>query len=231
MKVGDIIQRIQSLYSKGVESDDSRLTNRHIYNKLLTVRSKLIKQDLEKKKKFNSWDKQLLRCVELEKVPAYNCPCVLPPSCKTVLRSKYKIPEPIGGKIFSITTVDKSKKIDLLEKNAVNSLLGNKYTSKKMVGFFEDEYLYIINGGDLAVVTLEAVFEDPLEIEKFNERCEGCKDCLECPSDPREKDFPIDADKIDTLIELSVIELVEFFRSNKEDISNNSRDSLVQESK
>ena len=42
MTVGDLIQRVQSLYSKGVESDDSRLTRRHIYNKLLSVRSTLI---------------------------------------------------------------------------------------------------------------------------------------------------------------------------------------------
>ena len=49
MKIGEIIQRIQSLYSKGVESDDTRLMSRHIYNKLLTVRARLISQDAKKK--------------------------------------------------------------------------------------------------------------------------------------------------------------------------------------
>ena len=33
MKIGEIVTRVQSLYSKGVASDDSRLSNRLIYNK------------------------------------------------------------------------------------------------------------------------------------------------------------------------------------------------------
>ena len=53
MRVGDIIQRIQSLYSKGSQSDDTRLTPRHIYNKMLTVRSKLISEGAKKKQKVN----------------------------------------------------------------------------------------------------------------------------------------------------------------------------------
>ena len=39
MIIGDIIQRIQSLYSKGVQSDDTRLKSRHIYNVLITNRN------------------------------------------------------------------------------------------------------------------------------------------------------------------------------------------------
>ena len=41
MLVKELVQRIQSLYSKGVQSDDTRLSSPHIYNKLITVRSKL----------------------------------------------------------------------------------------------------------------------------------------------------------------------------------------------
>ena len=52
MEVGKIVQRIQSLYSKGVESDDTRLMSRHIYNKLLTVRARLISQDAKRNKEY-----------------------------------------------------------------------------------------------------------------------------------------------------------------------------------
>ena len=44
MTTGEVIQRIQSLYSKGVQSDDSRLRPRHIYNKLLSTTAKLYEQ-------------------------------------------------------------------------------------------------------------------------------------------------------------------------------------------
>ena len=60
MKVIEIIQRIQSLYSKGAQSDDSRLSDRHIYNKLLTLRSKYISQQAKKKQKVNQWNFQVL---------------------------------------------------------------------------------------------------------------------------------------------------------------------------
>ena len=48
MKIGEIAQRVQSLYSRGVESDDTRLMQRHIYNKLLTTRAKLISEQAKK---------------------------------------------------------------------------------------------------------------------------------------------------------------------------------------
>ena len=53
MLIKEIVQRIQSLYSKGVQSDDSRLSDRHIYNKMITVRSKLISQQHNKKQKIS----------------------------------------------------------------------------------------------------------------------------------------------------------------------------------
>ena len=42
MILRDIIQRVLSLYNKGLQSDDNRLKPRHIYNKLITVRSLLL---------------------------------------------------------------------------------------------------------------------------------------------------------------------------------------------
>ena len=75
MKIGEIVQRVQSLYSKGVHSDDSRLSARHIYNKLLTVRARLISQEAKKKQKISQWNYQTISCIELIKVPAHECPC------------------------------------------------------------------------------------------------------------------------------------------------------------
>jgi len=92
MLIKEIIQRIQSLYSKGVQSDDTRLTDRHIYNKMVTVRSKLVSQEAKKKQKINQWSYQTLSCVELIKAQPNECPCIAPPGCE-ILRSKYPIPK------------------------------------------------------------------------------------------------------------------------------------------
>jgi len=232
MKLKDILQRVQSLYSKGVKSDDSRLTNRHIYNKLLTVRSRLISQEAKKKQKISQWNYQVLPCVELELVPPHDCPCVPPLGCK-ILRTKYKLPEPLtglnGSLIQTVSTMDRGIKIDEVTLNAVNAQKGNKYTSKKMNYFLHNGYLYVTSTQNLKAISIVALFEDPIEASQFKGLCD-CEDCNNC-IDYLEQDFPIDNDLIDAMIELTINELVILFSQSQEDQTNNTRDSLREQSK
>ncbi len=233
MKIKDIIQRVQSLYSKGVQSDDSRLSNRHIYNKMLTVRARLISQEAKKKQKVSQWNYQTIPCIEMIKVPSHQCPCLPPLGCD-ILRSKYKLPEPLTGLsgelIEWVRTIEKSIKIDYISINALNSQKGNKYTNKKLQYFIEDGYLYISTPTKLKVVSMRGLFEDPLEVEDFIGYCDECEDCNKC-RDYMENDFPLDNDMIDTLIEMIVNEVVILFSQNIEDSTNNTRDNLKEQSK
>ena len=61
--IGEAIQRIQPLYSKRVQSKDSRLTSRHIYSALVTGRANLIRQQSNKNQLVNKWIYQILPCV------------------------------------------------------------------------------------------------------------------------------------------------------------------------
>ena len=229
MKVQEIIQRIQSLYSKGVQSDDTRLTSRHIYNKLITVRARLVSQEAKKKQRISRWNYQTLPCVELIEVSAHDCPCLPPIGCMMV-RSKYKLPKPLSGLdknlIQSVQTIDRGLKIDEITMNAMNSLRGNKFTSKKLNFFIQDGYLYITVPTKIRIVSVTGLFEDPLEVKKFPNFCqtEDCVDCGEC-LDFTKEDFPIDNDMIDALIELSLTELVQLFGAGIEDLYNDSRDN------
>ena len=141
MTIGEIVQRIQSLYSRGVESDDTRLMQRHIYNKLLTTRAKLISEQAKKKQRVSQWNYQTISCIELIKVPAHECPCIPPVGCD-MLRSKYKLPKPLtglsGNLIQTVTTIDRSKKLNEVTLNAVKAQSGNKYTSKAINYFLEN---------------------------------------------------------------------------------------------
>lgn len=232
MKIGELVQRIQSLYSRGVDSDDTRLMSRHIYNKLLTVRSRLISQEAKKKQRISQWNYQVLSCVELIKVPAHECPCIPPVGCE-ILRSKHKLPRPLtglsGSLIQSVTTIDRSKKINEISLNAVNSQKGNKYASKAISYFIENGYLYISTPKtNLSVVRVVGLFEDPVEVNNFRSYCnEDCKDCLSC-TDYQEEEFPIDNDLIDAMIELSINELVILFDQSSQDSKNNSSDDNMQ---
>lgn len=232
MTIADIIQRIQSLYSKGVESDDTRLMSRHIYNKLLTVRSRLISQEAKKKQKISQWNYQVLPCIELIVVPAHECPCVPPIGCD-ILRSRHKIPEPLSGLsgslIQTVTTIDRSKKINEISLNAVNSKGGNKYTSQSENFFVENGYLYITapKTSKLSVIRMVALFEDPIDARKFPSFCEeDCVECADC-TDYQEEDFPIDNDLIDAMVELTINELVLLFGQAVQDIKNSSSEDAT----
>lgn len=228
MKIGEIVQRVQSLYSKGVHSDDSRLSARHIYNKLLTVRARLISQEAKKKQKIPQWNYQTISCIELIKVPAHECPCIPPVGCD-MLRSKYKLPKPLtglsGNLIQTVTTIDRSKKLNEVTLNAVKAQSGNKYTSKAINYFLENGYLYITTPTKLNFIRLIGLFEDPIIAKQFETYCEEqCTDCSDC-IDYQQEEFPIDNDMIDALIELTIQELVILFSQAKQDINNNSAEN------
>ena len=233
MLVKELIQRVQSLYSKGVESDDSRLSSRHIYNKLLSVRSRLISQQAKKKQRVSQWNYQTIPCIELVKVPAHDCPCLPPIGCE-ILRSKYKLPAPLSGLsddlIDWVRSIEKSIKIDRITINALTAQKGNKYTAKKLQFFIENEYLYISTPSNLKVVAMRALFEDPIEAEQFKGYCD--EDCTDCDCiDYLGYEFPIDTDLVDTLIEMAVKEVVILFSQSPEDLSNNTRDSIIEQAK
>ena len=96
MKIGNIIQRVQSLYSKGVESQSTRLMRRHIYDKMLSSRALLIFNKVNKRQFLSKWNFSMLPCVELISVSENDCPCVPAPGCR-ILRTKYKLPKPINS--------------------------------------------------------------------------------------------------------------------------------------
>ena len=237
MLIKELIQRVLSLYSKGVHSDDSRLTHRHIYNKLLTVRAKLVSLEAKKKRKINQWNYQTLPCVELIKVPIHECPCLPPVGCE-ILRTKYKIPKPITGVsnhlIQSVTSLDGSViyKETLWDKKKYQK--GNKYTQFAPDYFIRNEYLYITYKNGPKIIQITGIFNDPLQATDFPSYCPSTPcvtgNCEDCKSF-LDKDFPIENDMIEDLITISVEELVILFSKTTEDLTNNTQDNNPEQSK
>lgn len=235
MITDEIIQRVMSLYSKGVQSDDSRLSKRHVYNKLLTSRARLVSQQAKKKQILSQWTYQTLPCVELVEVSPYECPCIPPKGC-TILRTKHELPNPITSYsnhlIQSVTSLDGSiiySEIGWIEKKYKNA---SKYISKKPDFFIRNNYLYITHTSGPKLISITGLFNDPFEVMEYPSYCDDCEDggCNDCLS-PLDTEFPIDSDMIDTLIEMAVNELLGVFTKSREDITNNSKDSAIEETK
>jgi len=90
--------------------------------------------------------------------------------------------------------------------------------------------LYITSRSGLKVITITGLFDDPLAAENFPSMCGDCIDCNDCVS-PLDKEFPIDNDMVDTLIDMCKEELIGQFSQMPEDLRNNSVDSLPENSK
>ena len=239
MTIGEVIQRVQSLYSKGAQSDDSRLTSRHIYNKALTIRSRLISQQAKKKQKVSQWNYQTITCAELIEAEAHECPCLPPIGCK-ILRTKFPLPEPMtdlnSHLIQSVTSLDGNiifSEINWLEKKYKSA---NKYTGNKPDYYIRGErekYIYITIKKEVPiVVAITGLWEDPLKAEQFTNFCNCAEEevPVDCES-PLDKEFPMDLDMIDTLVEMSVKELVLLFSQSTEDKTNDSKDSVTEQTR
>lgn len=227
-------QRIKSNYSRGVHSDDIRISDRHIYDVISSVRALLYSQKSNKKQKINQWAYQTLHCIELIKVPENNCPCRPMEGCK-IYRSKHPIPMPISDMnkhlIESVTTLNGAISYSEESWKTIKYLKGNKYTANKKIFFIKDGYLYVMYKTGPTILTMTAIFKDVLEAAKFNSYCTDCSDreggCTDCESN-QDKSFHLDPDLEEPLIEISYQELIEKFRQNLQDNKNNSKDDASQ---
>jgi len=254
MKINEMIQRVLSLYSQGVTSDDSRLSKRFVYSKLLSARAFLLSQKLDKRQPISQWAYQTLDCVELVKALPYECPCLPAVGCQ-ILRTKEPLPQPLTGllnghEIQSVTSLEGSLNIPETTWEAKKHKKGNKYTAAKPDFYIRNNYLYITTKKAPSVISITGLFDDPLEVDAFPSIC-GSTPCIEtsaststsasraaAPDDTNtvgpndgcpDCEGPLNKDlPIEKSMLKTVIELavqeLTVFAAGKEDVKNDSRD-------
>jgi len=213
----EVISRIQSMYSKGTASDDTRLSARHIYSKMKTSRSFLLKRELDRRKSAESiseWNIQTIPCVSMVLVPPHECPCAPPVGCK-ILRSECTIPKPIqsnltGPYLTDVTSLDGSTIFTATSWSRKKYRNADKFTASKADYFLRDEYLYITVNTDLEAISLSGIFEDPDEADSFIEEC-SCKEeddfYIDCEAHYN-KNLEMDEYLVEPLIKLTMEELL-----------------------
>lgn len=224
ISVGEAIQRVQSIYSKGVQSKDTRLTDRHIYSCLCSARSTILKQVANKNQFISIWNYQTLPCIEMELAPLHECPQA--PQGKTFLRSKYALPQIVssisGSLMQDITTLDNSLVFDLKTFESFKYDKGKKYTSNKPTYFFRNKFIYLTVVRILSAVPVVAIFHDPVAAY-FHPSCNECDECL-C-KEPYDIDFPIDGELLPGVLQLAYQEALQLFIQMKEDKLNDASDN------
>lgn len=225
--IGELIDRVQSVYSKGVKSDDSRLSNRHIYSVLKSTRNYLVTQQVKKRQKISDWNFVVLSCIELIQVPNHDCPCVPNIGCN-VYRTKHKLPKTLTDLnkhiIQWVMSVDSGKIISETTRDTYIYSSGNKMTVNNLQYILENGYIYVYGKAVPKMIKVKILAEDPVEAYNFPSKC-ACTDCDEDCTSIMDKPFPIDGDLIKPLIEMSATELLEWFNKSTEDITNNTSDT------
>lgn len=222
MTIREAINRVQSLYSKGAASDDTRLSSRHIYSKLKSARSFLLTRELNKNKKLSERNIEYIECMPLQKALPYECPSIPKLGC-TILRTECKIPKFISNKygdyITSVTSIDGSYTFSPTTFEEKKYKAANKYTSGAIDYYTKNDYLYITSKEVIPAITVGGIWDDIT-----NYSCNVCtKGSVNC-SDIKDKDFKVDAYLEEPIIELAVNELVNLFNRNPEDLENDSKD-------
>jgi hypothetical protein len=229
MLIREAIARIKSLYNRGAASDDTRLSNRHIYSKLKSVRALLIKQSQDRKSKTSPWNVQVIPCLKLQPSSAHECKCVIPSSC-TLLRSVCKIPKPIQTKlatgIESVSTLDGSVLFTRTTWAKKRYKSGDRYTSAISDYFIRDNYLYITHNTMLEYASISGIFEDPVDIEEFirNEEC-SCGEEVDPCIQAMDKELKMEDHLFESTIQLATQELIQMFMPMSEDNENNAKAS------
>lgn len=232
ISIGEIIERVQSLYSKGAKSDDSRLSSRHIYSVLKSIRGFLLTNQINKGQIINDWSYTILNCIKMIPVSSIQCKCFSHLGC-TIYRSEKKLPKILNS--LSKHIIEWVMKLDnnyIIEPTSRSEALynkGNKYTKDKLKYVIENGYLYINSEASPGMIAMKAVFNDPIETNIFNE--DNCDTVIDSCISVKERDFQIDEDLIRPLIQLTSEELIQIFTQMREDKTNNSSDSTKQESK
>lgn len=222
MLIGESINKVQSAYSKGISSDDSRLSNRLVYSKLKGMRIKLLSQKLDKRQVLSQWCYQTIT-VSMQEVSQAECPELVSATCK-VLRSKRPLPQIFTNmsklQIQSVTSLDGSNSYGETSWQMIKYKNSRKWAKDIPEYYIRSGYLYITDKKTLDMVSLTALFNCPIEARQFSDSCgkvySSCASYLEY-------DFAVDGKLEDALVEMCKEQFVFDFLGIS-DTKNNAQD-------
>ncbi len=215
MKYKDIVSQVRTAKSRGVASQSNRLSARYIISVALRKRSRVLKQEREKKKLKEKFLKQSL-CMELIEVDKHECECVVVNGCK-VLRTKKKVPKLIKESLDQVLTIDGSLEFSPTSFNDYKKYARLKTSNPKY--YIMNEYVYVSGKPNLQWIKVIGIFYDPVEIEKqscssSNSDLSGCFNALET-------DFKINAELEDYVMVLTMEEIFKSWNLGNQDVINN----------
>lgn len=199
MTNGEIIERVKKIfYEKNMSPSDKLLSNRQIFNKLISARNRVISQEASRNNYIDNNCYQSIKMVLIDdyeglddssfKIPTKKSLLMLPEILSANNRSLIRMVSDVGGRNSFYQTTWHQKK----------NIIGNKYTKQKIYYYIFNNYLYVLNTDKLSNVIVSAIFADPL----FDPSLE------ESDLSIFERRFAADARMIDSIVALTIEELI-----------------------
>lgn len=223
MKIGEAISQIKS--DNRIFSDDSMMTDRFIWNKIKSYSLLFIKQKNDKFNLNNSnFIYSTLDCLEMELVDSTSC-CKELPACM-ILRSVHKLPTVAESNTASVMrgifTVDSGTKINLVTINDVIRLENSKYKPKSIKAFIKNGYLFIPWRKTPKAVSIDALWENPEEVEMLN-KCSNDNDkCIKM----QDLDWKISSDLQSAVLREVNKEISAFYNRTIPDENTNKNENI-----
>jgi len=167
-----ILSDIRNMATSGSNPIDFRIEDNQILYWIDQVRSKLISQDLQKRKDLtNAWI-QSITCLDLIEVDKSEC-CEVTTDC-IILRTELQLPPTIesnGENTILRVTKNNGELISKINILASKYVDYSKYSSKKLKYYEKNRYLYVlVNKDDEALIeqiNVDGIFETPSDLARF----------------------------------------------------------------
>ena len=213
--LNEISHNILNLYREGRSSNNDTFSLRQINFWVKYYRALYLRREINKNGAILDSFKQSI-CIELEEVDESKCPSHLLGT--NVVRSKEKIPTLLRGRasllVSYVGAIDGTTRWQFVPPYAMDWQQYNLYTNKRLKAFILDDYLYVFPDCSVKHAMLRGVFEDPEELNGYNDESSVCYDS--------NSQFPFPVDLLPYLTQDILKNELRIAEVGKEDTSNDT---------
>lgn len=186
-------------------SDDSEISDRYIIYLYGIKRAKYLRQELNNMNRVIDNSIQQTLCLKMEEVSSATCGVDL--ECDTILKSIQPLPKPlelhIKPAIISVRPTNKlGGSFNFITKARLEYIDGAAYPNSLYSFLDSDGHIYIYSKEEhfknIECITINAVFEDPLELKSYKNCCD-CDGAGSICYDEMKTDYPLQPHFIDLI--------------------------------
>lgn len=216
------------LADKGPISQETSWSDVEILHALMRYRSKVISEKMRSRTgHLSRFNLQTIACIPLEKVDLNECPCAPESGC-SFLKSKFKIPQPIGN-LQSVVSLAGNIHYDYLQWERFEDIKNSRFKAERENPYYtlkdtsEGTFLYVYNDIHKEFITVTGIFQHPLEVQNFP-NCESGE--VDCCFNPMEAEFILDPELLPLTYDFTVQQLLRN-KIQATDIYNNDQDDIT----